>query len=54
MLKKFLSARFSVPGVSAPTIWSNSFCSLVAYEPSAAARMRRLPQPVKVTSRACG
>ncbi len=30
MLKKFRSARFSVPGRSAPTVWSNSFCSLVA------------------------
>jgi hypothetical protein len=54
MEKKLRSARFKVPGASSSTRVSVSSCSLVSYEPIAAARTLRVPQAVSVTARACG
>jgi hypothetical protein len=54
MLKKLRSARFSVPGASWSTSVSTNSCSLVAYEPTAAARTLRVPHAVSVTTLAWG
>ena len=54
MEKKLRSARFSVPGVNSSTRVSTSSCSLVAYEPTAAARTLRVPHAVSVSTLACG
>jgi hypothetical protein len=54
MLKKFRSAGFSVPGANWSMSVSVSSCSLVAYEPTPAARTLRVPHAVRVTALACG